>query len=92
MVHPGLRELRDPDRDGRITTAKSVWRALQEIPPGATRSYIDIARELGRPAASRAVARANGANQIALIIPCHRVIGSDGSLTGYRRTPGQCPG
>ena len=63
--------------------AKSVWRALQEIPPGATRSYIDIARELGRPTASRAVARANGANQIALIIPCHRVIGSDGSLTGY---------
>ena len=50
---------------------------------GETRSYSDIARQIGRPTATRAVARANGANQIALMIPCHRVIGADGSLTGY---------
>ncbi|PID59889.1 MAG: bifunctional transcriptional activator/DNA repair enzyme protein Ada [Gammaproteobacteria bacterium] len=60
-----------------------VWDALREIPPGETRSYSDLARQLGNPGASRAVARANAANQIAIIIPCHRVIGSDGSLVGY---------
>lgn len=63
--------------------ARRVWRALREIPAGETRSYADIARAIGEPTAIRAVARANGANQIALIIPCHRVIGADGSLTGY---------
>ncbi|MEF2073106.1 bifunctional transcriptional activator/DNA repair enzyme AdaA [Consotaella aegiceratis] len=63
--------------------ARQVWRALQEIPAGTTRSYGDLARAIGRPTAVRAVARANGANQIALVIPCHRVIGADGSLTGY---------
>lgn len=62
---------------------RQVWEALRRIPPGETRSYTDIARQIGRPSATRAVARANGANQIALMIPCHRVIGSDGSLTGY---------
>ncbi|MEM7283320.1 MAG: trifunctional transcriptional activator/DNA repair protein Ada/methylated-DNA--[protein]-cysteine S-methyltransferase [Pseudomonadota bacterium] len=62
---------------------KSVWSLLRQIPIGATVSYGELARQLGRPSASRAVARANGANQIALLIPCHRVIGSDGSLTGY---------
>ncbi len=62
---------------------QSVWRALRDIPAGETRSYARIAAEIGRPTAVRAVARANGANQIALVIPCHRVIGSDGSLTGY---------
>lgn len=60
-----------------------VWDALREIPPGETLSYGEIARHIGRPEAVRAVARANGANQIALMIPCHRVIGADGSLTGY---------
>lgn len=60
-----------------------VWDVLREIPSGETRSYSEIAREIGRPTAIRAVARANGANQIALMIPCHRVIGADGSLTGY---------
>ncbi len=60
-----------------------VWDALREIPAGETRSYSEIARQIGRPSAIRAVARANGANQIALMIPCHRVIGADGSLTGY---------
>lgn len=62
---------------------RSVWDQLRAIPPGETRSYADIARAIGKPAAVRAVARANGANQIAIAIPCHRVIGSDGSLTGY---------
>lgn len=62
---------------------RSVWEALRRIPVGETRSYSQIAAELDRPSATRAVARANGANQIALIVPCHRVIGADGSLTGY---------
>ncbi len=62
---------------------QSVWRILRFIPAGQTRTYGDIARELGRPGATRAVARANGANQIAILIPCHRVIGADGALTGY---------
>lgn len=62
---------------------KSVWEALRSIPAGQTRSYSQIAASVGRPSAVRAVARANGANQIALVVPCHRVIGADGSLTGY---------
>jgi methylated-DNA-[protein]-cysteine S-methyltransferase len=60
-----------------------VWAALSTIPFGKTRSYMDIARALGDPKAIRAVGTANGSNKIAIIIPCHRVIGSDGSLTGY---------
>ncbi|PVB60495.1 trifunctional transcriptional activator/DNA repair protein Ada/methylated-DNA--[protein]-cysteine S-methyltransferase [Labrenzia sp. 011] len=62
---------------------RDVWRELLAIPAGEIRSYSDVARALGRPDAVRAVARANGANQIALVIPCHRVMGADGSLTGY---------
>ena len=62
---------------------KSVWQALRRIPPGETRSYSQVAVAVGRPSAVRAVARANGANPIAIVIPCHRVIGADGSLTGY---------
>ena len=62
---------------------QSVWTALQEIPHGETRSYGELARELGRAGAARAVGRANATNPICLIIPCHRVIGSDGSLTGF---------
>ena len=62
---------------------RSVWTALRKIPVGVTRSYQDVATEIGRATATRAVARANGANQIAIVIPCHRVIGADGSLTGY---------
>lgn len=61
----------------------AVWDVLRQIPAGTTRSYSEIAAGLGRPSAVRAVARANGANQIALVIPCHRVIGADGALTGY---------
>jgi methylated-DNA-[protein]-cysteine S-methyltransferase len=60
-----------------------VWRALQRIPYGETRSYSGIAREIGRPAAVRAVGAANGANPIPIVIPCHRVVGSNGSLTGF---------
>jgi methylated-DNA-[protein]-cysteine S-methyltransferase len=60
-----------------------VWEALRRIPPGETTSYGAIAQALGSPGASRAVGMANGANPIAIIVPCHRVIGSNGSLTGY---------
>jgi len=60
-----------------------VWDALRAIPSGTTRSYLDIARQIGRPTATRAVARANGDNRLAILIPCHRVIGADGSATGY---------
>ncbi len=63
--------------------AQGVWNELRRIPAGSTRSYSEIAKRIGQPSAIRAVARANGANQIALVIPCHRVIGADGSLTGY---------
>ena len=62
---------------------ETVWAALREIPHGVVRSYADVAEAIGRPTATRAVARANGDNRIAILIPCHRVIGSDGSLTGY---------
>ncbi len=60
-----------------------VWEALREIPAGETRSYSEVARAIGRPRSVRAVARANGANPISILVPCHRVIGADGSLTGY---------
>ena len=62
---------------------RTVWEALLGIAPGTTRSYADIAATLGRPGAVRAVGRANGDNRLAIIVPCHRVIGSDGTLTGY---------
>jgi O-6-methylguanine DNA methyltransferase len=62
---------------------KRVWIALRDIPPGQTTSYGAIARSLGDAGASRAVGAANGANPVAIIVPCHRVIGSTGSLTGY---------
>lgn len=61
----------------------AVWRMLQRIPYGETRSYLDIAKSIGRPSATRAVGAANGANPMPIIIPCHRVIGSSGSLTGF---------
>jgi methylated-DNA-[protein]-cysteine S-methyltransferase len=60
-----------------------VWKLLREIPFGETRSYGQLANELGNPGASRAVGRANATNPIAIIVPCHRVIGSNGTLTGY---------
>ena len=62
---------------------KDVWNALLTIPYGETRSYGEIARQIGRPDRARAVGAANGSNPVSIIVPCHRVIGSDGSLTGY---------
>ena len=62
---------------------RSVWSELRKIPFGETRSYGEIAEILGRPGAARAVGRANGANPIPIVVPCHRVIGADGSLTGF---------
>lgn len=62
---------------------KSVWAALLTIPFGETRSYGEIAEQIGRPSASRAVGAANGRNPISIIAPCHRVIGTNGALTGF---------
>ncbi|MEP6652718.1 MAG: methylated-DNA--[protein]-cysteine S-methyltransferase [Myxococcales bacterium] len=62
---------------------RAVWGALREIPCGATRSYGEIARRIGNPAAVRAVGLANGANPVGIVVPCHRVIGANGTLTGY---------
>lgn len=83
--------LRDPHRKAEIPLELcgtafqiSVWRALDQIPAGSTRSYSQIARSIGQPGATRAVAAACAANPLAVVIPCHRVIGADGSLSGYR--------
>jgi len=62
---------------------RAVWAQLRQIPHGATASYGELARKLGSPQASRAVGMANNRNPIAIIVPCHRVIGADGSLTGF---------
>jgi methylated-DNA-[protein]-cysteine S-methyltransferase len=62
---------------------QSVWSALRKIPCGTTVSYLELARQIGRPAAVRAVGLANGANPVGVVVPCHRVIGANGSLTGY---------
>jgi methylated-DNA-[protein]-cysteine S-methyltransferase len=62
---------------------RGVWRALRDIPAGTTISYAELARRVGKPSAFRAVGLANGSNPIGIVVPCHRVIGSDGSLTGY---------
>ena len=67
---------------------KEVWEQLLSIPPGKTRSYLDVARAINRPKATRAVARACGANPVAVVVPCHRVVMSDGSLGGYSGLPG----
>lgn len=61
----------------------TVWNALRDIPPGETRSYGEIAAAIGKPGAARAVGAANGQNPIGIVVPCHRVIGSNGKLTGY---------
>ena len=61
-----------------------VWQALRRIPRGETRSYSQLARELGEPKATRAVARACATNRVAIVVPCHRVVGASGELTGYR--------
>ena len=96
--HPVLREARDQldayfagsrtafdlplDATG-TDFQKKVWAALLRIPYGQTRSYRDIAREIGQPTATRAVGAANGRNPISIVVPCHRVIGATGALTGF---------
>jgi methylated-DNA-[protein]-cysteine S-methyltransferase len=60
-----------------------VWKTLRDIPAGATKSYSELAKAVGRPNAVRAVGMINGRNPISIVVPCHRVIGKDGSLTGY---------
>jgi methylated-DNA-[protein]-cysteine S-methyltransferase len=72
-----------PVDPGGTVFQQSVWSALRRIPPGRTVAYRDLAHSIGVPAAVRAVGAANGANPIAIVIPCHRAIGADGSLTGY---------
>src|SRR5258706_4989030 len=62
---------------------KKVWQALREIPFGQTRSYLDLAKAVGSSKAARAVGAANGKNPLSIIVPCHRVVGSNGSLTGF---------
>jgi methylated-DNA-[protein]-cysteine S-methyltransferase len=68
---------------GGTAFQQRVWTALRAIAAGGTASYADVARAIGRPTAVRAVGAANGANPVALLIPCHRVVGADGGLTGY---------
>ena len=72
-----------PVDPGGTTFQGLVWSELRRIPVGRTRSYAEIARAIGRPTATRAVGAANGQNPVAVILPCHRVIGADGTLTGY---------
>jgi methylated-DNA-[protein]-cysteine S-methyltransferase len=72
-----------PVQTGGTPFQREVWRALREIPYGTTISYAQLAERIDRPAAVRAVGLANGSNPVGVVIPCHRVIGSDGSLTGY---------
>jgi AraC family transcriptional regulator of adaptative response/methylated-DNA-[protein]-cysteine methyltransferase len=67
---------------------REVWNELLAIPPGSTRSYLDVAQAIKRPKATRAVAQACGANPVAVVVPCHRVVMSDGSLGGYSGMPG----
>jgi O-6-methylguanine DNA methyltransferase len=62
---------------------RRVWKALRDIPPGRTETYGALAARLGKPSASRAVGAANGLNPVGIVVPCHRVIGANGSLTGY---------
>jgi AraC family transcriptional regulator of adaptative response/methylated-DNA-[protein]-cysteine methyltransferase len=78
-----LREFKTPILLLGSPFQKSVWEGLKKIPPGQTQSYSDIAATIGKPSAFRAVAQANGANQLAIVIPCHRVINTNGELGGY---------
>jgi len=79
----GRREFDLPLRLSGTPFQRRVWRALQRIPFGETRSYGEVARMVGRPGAARAVGAASGANPLAIVVPCHRVIQSDGRLGGY---------
>jgi O-6-methylguanine DNA methyltransferase len=95
-VHAAVRDGLDAYFDGDMTAfdglasaargtpfQEQVWAALRTIPAGQTRSYADQAQHIGRPTATRAVGLANGQNPISIMVPCHRVIGRDGSLTGF---------
>lgn len=81
--HGTLRQFKIPVQAPGTAFQEAVWDALRRIPYGEMRSYADIAERIGQPEAVRAVGRANGDNRIAIVIPCHRVVGSDGELTGY---------
>ena len=70
-------------KTGGTPFQRSVWKALRKIEAGTTVTYAELARRIGRPTAIRAAGLANGQNPIGIVVPCHRVIGSDGSLTGY---------
>jgi len=70
-------------RTGGTPFQRRVWNALRRIPSGVTHSYGELARAIGKPGAARAVGLANGANPVVIVVPCHRVIGADGSLTGF---------
>ncbi len=84
LVESPSRKIRVPlDIDG-TDFQKKVWRALQRIPSGTTTSYSQLAKKIGHPAAARAVGTACGANPVAIVIPCHRVITGDGRISGYR--------
>jgi methylated-DNA-[protein]-cysteine S-methyltransferase len=72
-----------PVETGGTPFQRTVWAALRDIPCGTTVSYAELARRIGRPAAVRAVGLANGANPVGVVVPCHRVVGSNGTLTGY---------
>ncbi|NDL58088.1 methylated-DNA--[protein]-cysteine S-methyltransferase [Phytoactinopolyspora mesophila] len=78
-----LQEFDLPLNPSGTTFQRRVWASLRTIPYGEVRSYREIAEEIGRPTASRAVGMANGRNPISIIVPCHRVIGTSGALTGY---------
>jgi AraC family transcriptional regulator of adaptative response/methylated-DNA-[protein]-cysteine methyltransferase len=78
-----LKEFKTPIHTLGTSFQKSVWSALQNIPYGQTKSYAEQAQTIGNKSAFRAVANANGANQLAIIIPCHRIINSNGKLGGY---------
>jgi AraC family transcriptional regulator of adaptative response/methylated-DNA-[protein]-cysteine methyltransferase len=81
----GARQAQNLPLDLRGTAFQlRVWQALQQIPAGETRTYSQLAAELGNPAATRAVARACATNRVSVLVPCHRVVGVSGSLTGYR--------
>jgi len=79
----GLREFELPLQAPGSPFQQQVWQALRDIPYGQTRSYEELARQLGRPQACRAVGHANGRNRLAILLPCHRVVNKDGALAGY---------
>ena len=78
-----LREFDVPLATAGTPFQQQVWAALREVPYGSTCTYGDLATAIGRPTAVRAVGAANGRNPVCIVVPCHRVVGTDGSLTGY---------